>query len=180
MTTATDTTTMLRALEREPCAECGGSGVAPVQDADLGGDGVTNSACPACNGTRLRFPVLTRECPRLRDHDHNVGYDTHCTICGLATWDFGQEHRDDCPLCEGTGRVPIVGSVVGPLLTVLNRSVYFAYYPATTLKWVPPTAAHWMCQIDLGETRSLVQGRGATLDEAAVAAVHAAVVGEGR
>lgn len=32
------------------CLDCGGSGVAPVADQDLGGGSVTNSPCQPCNG----------------------------------------------------------------------------------------------------------------------------------
>ena len=52
------------------CPTCGGTGVAPVADADLGGAGVTNSPCSDCGGSGkdiaaciLMLAELETECP---------------------------------------------------------------------------------------------------------------------
>ena len=42
----------IAATPEEPCKTCGGSRVAPVDDSDLGGKGVTMSLCPDCQEVR--------------------------------------------------------------------------------------------------------------------------------
>ena len=53
--------------------------------------------CPDCQGTGLKYPGLSTECPRL-----------------------GQHHRDDCDTCNGTGRIQKQGAeAVAALLEAL-------------------------------------------------------------
>lgn len=56
----------------DKCETCGGSGVAPVDDEDLGGDGITRSFCPDCSGTGKKQDIGKAEPTEVEEFDRKI------------------------------------------------------------------------------------------------------------
>jgi len=84
-------------LEWLKCEGCSGTGVYSSQD-ELGGVS-TNSACPDCQGTGLRFPGLTKECWICQGPKAIPYYRLEVSANSIP-----------CNNCQGTKRIPVTGS----------------------------------------------------------------------